>query len=70
MSELEVDWLAMVYMIAGFTTRFVGMWVLDYFGLGPGVRDEIWKIWNAGNENWKWIQNRIGKNRKNEQKQK
>jgi hypothetical protein len=36
-TRLEVDWLAMVYMIAGFTTRFVGMWVLDYFGLGIGV---------------------------------
>eukprot|EP01114_Cavostelium_apophysatum_P012628 TRINITY_DN2875_c0_g1_i1.p1 TRINITY_DN2875_c0_g1~~TRINITY_DN2875_c0_g1_i1.p1 ORF type:complete len:474 (-),score=92.37 TRINITY_DN2875_c0_g1_i1:38-1459(-) len=36
-SSLELDMLAIVYMISGFTTRFLAMYVLDAKGLGVGV---------------------------------
>ena len=36
-SALELDLLAVVFMVSGLTTRFVGMWVIDNKGLGSGV---------------------------------
>eukprot|EP01119_Soliformovum_irregulare_P014392 TRINITY_DN3938_c0_g2_i1.p1 TRINITY_DN3938_c0_g2~~TRINITY_DN3938_c0_g2_i1.p1 ORF type:complete len:303 (-),score=71.21 TRINITY_DN3938_c0_g2_i1:40-948(-) len=34
---IELTMLALVYMISGFTTRFVAMWVIDNRGLGIGI---------------------------------
>lgn len=34
---MEVNILAIVYMISGFTTRFGAMWLIDNKGLGTGV---------------------------------
>ena len=36
-SSLQVDLLAIIFFISGFTFRFPAMWILDYVGLGFGV---------------------------------
>eukprot|EP01117_Protostelium_nocturnum_P014111 TRINITY_DN5327_c0_g1_i2.p1 TRINITY_DN5327_c0_g1~~TRINITY_DN5327_c0_g1_i2.p1 ORF type:complete len:522 (-),score=94.68 TRINITY_DN5327_c0_g1_i2:70-1635(-) len=36
-NELELNILALVYMITGCTTRFLAMWIIDTIGLGIGT---------------------------------
>jgi hypothetical protein len=35
--DLQLNMLALVFMISGFTTRFIAMWLIDNKGLGVGV---------------------------------
>lgn len=37
-TSLQLDSLALVFMVSGFTTRFAAMWIIDNMGLGIGVR--------------------------------
>ena len=59
-TELQLNALALVFMISGFTTRFVAMWLIDNKGLGTGVSELNFNMLSR-NGNYVLLYNQIEK---------